>query len=53
MSRQLWYTDGGTLDNEPLGRALDLVAEAQDSDQVSRLHVLIHPHPTGAPTDDA
>ena len=53
VTRQLWYTDGGTLDNEPLGRALNLVDDAGDSDQVTRLHVLIHPHPTGAPTGDA
>ncbi len=52
-SRQLWYTDGGTLDNEPLGRALNLVGDPGDPDQVTRLHVLIHPHPTGAPLDDA
>ena len=54
-SGQLWYTDGGTLDNEPLGRSLNMVADAdaQAADTVRRLHVLIHPHPTGAPTDDS
>lgn len=54
-SNQFWYTDGGTLDNEPLGRTLDIVNELDrgGQDDFRRLHVLIHPHPTGAPTGDA
>ena len=47
--KRMWYTDGGTLDNEPLGRTLDLANEAdQAADAGQRLHVLIHPHPTAA-----
>lgn len=51
-----WYTDGGTLDNEPLGRALevsnDLDADAPDG--APRLHLLINPVPeTPAHEDDA
>jgi len=47
--KQMWYTDGGTIDNEPLGRTLDLtnrVDEGAGDDR--RLHLLIHPHPTAA-----
>jgi predicted acylesterase/phospholipase RssA len=49
-SKYLWYTDGGTIDNEPLGRALDLT-EAIDGDaakgigSASRLHLMITPDP--------
>lgn len=49
-NRSLWFTDGGTLDNEPLGRTLDLT-NAVDADAerpCQRLHLLIHPHPTAA-----
>ncbi len=51
--RSLWYTDGGTLDNEPLGRTLDLTNRADtDADAgCQRLHLLIHPHPTAAVRD--
>lgn len=53
-SNELWYTDGGTLNNEPLGRTLDLTNTLDSTgDGFERLHVLIHPHPTGSPTDDA
>jgi Patatin-like phospholipase len=49
--RSFWFTDGGTLDNEPLGRTLDLTNEADADDVPSqRLHLLIHPHPTAALT---
>lgn len=45
----LWYTDGGTLDNEPLGRTLDmsnaLDDSAPDANSIRRLHLLIHPQP--------
>ena len=49
--RSFWYTDGGTLDNEPLGRTLDLTNELDADDAAcQRLHLLIHPHPTAAVT---
>jgi predicted acylesterase/phospholipase RssA len=51
----LWYTDGGTVDNEPLGHTLD-VANALDSERVDgahRVHILIHPDPTGGMTGTA
>ncbi len=47
----LWYTDGGTLDDEPFGRALRLVAEAEADpathtrDLDERLFVLVEPEP--------
>jgi predicted acylesterase/phospholipase RssA len=48
----LWYTDGGTIDNQPLGRALDLSnqvdAETDDpalDEPPVRLHLLITPDP--------
>jgi predicted acylesterase/phospholipase RssA len=49
-SNYLWYTDGGTIDNEPLGRTLDLTqdidAAADDPlDAAARLHLLITPDP--------
>jgi predicted acylesterase/phospholipase RssA len=40
-----WYTDGGTVDNEPLGRTIDLAQDIASDDD--RLYVLIHPG--GAP----
>jgi len=49
-SGQLWYTDGGMLDSEPLTRTLELVREL-DRDLGSdarRVQLLVHPHPTGA-----
>lgn len=51
-SKHLWYTDGGILDSEPLTRTLDLVREVDlDSpSEARRLQLLVHPHPTGAPT---
>lgn len=51
----LWYTDGGTLDNEPLGRALGLSNEIDGADagDHERLHLLISPAPeTPARADD-
>jgi hypothetical protein len=49
-SKLLWYTDGGTIDNEPLGRALDMTETLDDSGDselgdASRLHLLITPDP--------
>lgn len=43
----IWYTDGGTVDNEPLGRTIDLAGNVTSDDD--RLYLLIHPDP-GAPT---
>jgi predicted acylesterase/phospholipase RssA len=49
-----WFTDGGTLDNEPLGRTLDLANEADaDGAPSQRLHLLIHPHPAAAIHDQS
>jgi predicted acylesterase/phospholipase RssA len=48
----LWYTDGGTIDNEPLGRAFDVSNELDLDGTGQRLHLLIHPHPA-APLHDA
>jgi len=39
-----WYTDGGTVDNEPLGRTIDL-AQRIDGGGDKRLYLLIHPDP--------
>ncbi len=43
-----WYTDGGTIDNEPFGRMLDLIAELGDDDD-ARLLLMVHPTPTTFP----
>jgi predicted acylesterase/phospholipase RssA len=47
----LWYTDGGTIDNEPLGRTFDITNEIDADGTGRRLHLLIHPHPTALSTD--
>jgi hypothetical protein len=51
----LWYTDGGTIDNEPLGHTLDLTNDLDRgcSADTLRTHVLIHPDPSGAPSGTA
>ena len=46
---KFWYTDGGTVDNEPLGRAIDLASDIASDDD--RVYLLIHPDP-GAPSAD-
>ena len=38
---RLWYTDGGLLDNEPLGRCVDVVAELDGGQAPSRLVMLV------------
>ena len=43
---ELWYTDGGTIDNEPLGRALDMTGRLDESSQGRRLNLLIVPDPS-------
>jgi predicted acylesterase/phospholipase RssA len=53
----LWYTDGGTIDNEPIGRTIGLAneidARTRLDDKDQRLHLLIHPHPTAPATGAA
>jgi len=52
--RVFWFTDGGILDNEPLGRTFDLTNGINADDTPSqRLHLLIHPHPTAAIHDQS
>jgi hypothetical protein len=41
----LWYTDGGTIDNEPLGRTFDIANSIDVDGGGRRIHLLIHPHP--------
>lgn len=43
-----WYTDGGTLDNEPFGRLLDTIGSHADDDG-HRILLLVHPIPTVCP----
>jgi hypothetical protein len=50
-SGSLWYTDGGTIDNEPLGRTFGIANDIDADGQGRRIHVLIHPHPTQASRD--
>ena len=45
---EFWYTDGGTVNNEPLGRSIDLAGGVTSGDD-ERVHLLIHPDP-GAPS---
>jgi predicted acylesterase/phospholipase RssA len=40
---KFWYTDGGTVDNEPLGRTIDLAQSVGSDDD--RVYLLIHPDP--------
>jgi predicted acylesterase/phospholipase RssA len=47
---KFWYTDGGTVDNEPIGRTIDLAQQVDTDDE--RVVVLIHPNP-GAPSPAA
>ena len=47
---RFWYTDGGTVNNEPLGRTIDLVGGIPDDPDAKRLYLLIHPDPS-APAD--
>jgi hypothetical protein len=52
----LWFTDGGTIDNEPLGRTMDIANELDSLDSGDplgsddcRIHLLIHPFPSAPP----
>jgi hypothetical protein len=46
----LWYTDGGTVDNQPLGRALGMTNALDDAFTGERLHLLVIPDPPFAIT---
>src|SRR6266508_5055994 len=39
----LWYTDGGTIDNEPLGFTFGITNDIDADGRGRRLHLLIHP----------
>jgi predicted acylesterase/phospholipase RssA len=46
---KFWYTDGGTVDNEPIGRTIDLAQQVGSTDD--RVFLLVHPAPaTPSPT---
>lgn len=51
-SNVLWFTDGGAVDNEPLGRTLRM-SNAIDAERSTmdhrRVHVLVHPFPSSPP----
>jgi len=49
----LWYTDGGIIDNEPLGRTFSITSDIDADGRGRRLHLLIHPHPTALLADAA
>ena len=40
---KIWYSDGGTIDNEPLGRTIEMATASNTAD--ARLYLLIHPNP--------
>jgi len=42
----VWYTDGGTVDNEPLGRAIDLFSDIAVADDDDRVVVLLDTEPS-------
>ena len=45
-----WYSDGGDMDNQPLGRLLDLIAEIPESAQDNRVIVMLNIEPGAPPT---
>jgi predicted acylesterase/phospholipase RssA len=45
----LWYVDGGVLENEPLGRCLDLVRQADVAGGETRLVLVVRPEPDAPP----
>lgn len=53
-SFKVWYSDGGDLDNQPLGRLLDLIADIDDASgkppDLDRVIVLLNIEPGGPPT---
>ena len=49
----LWYSDGGDVNNQPLGRLLDLIERIDaepDAQQDNRIIVVLNIEPEGAPT---
>jgi hypothetical protein len=46
-----WYTDGGTVNNEPFGRLLDVIGG--EDPRANRLLLLVHPSATKPPPVDA
>ena len=52
---ELWYTDGGLVDREPLGRCLGLAraADAGEHDGISRVLLLVEPDVDVAPGIDS
>jgi hypothetical protein len=48
----LWYTDGGTLKNEPIGQAINIATPLDAGFDGDRLYLLVHPHPDGVPSKD-
>jgi hypothetical protein len=41
----LWYTDGGLLDREPLGRCIELMRDLDRGDESERVVLLLRPEP--------
>ena len=48
----LWYSDGGLVNREPLGRCLSLVREETDARFNARLVLVVRPFPDHAPPAD-
>ena len=49
----LWYSDGGLVNREPLGRCLSLIRDSEGTDCDSRLVLVVRPFPDHAtPADD-
>jgi len=46
----LWYSDGGDLDNQPLGRLLDLVQQVHEQPGDERFIVVLNIEPAAPPT---
>jgi predicted acylesterase/phospholipase RssA len=56
-SKFFWYTDGGTIDNQPLGRAMGMSQEVDCAEgdvlgRAARLHMMITPDPARPVLDD-
>ncbi|HKA03009.1 MAG TPA: patatin-like phospholipase family protein [Acidimicrobiales bacterium] len=44
-----WYTDGGTIDNEPFGKLLDLISDRDPGSDFRRILLSVQPTPTTTP----
>jgi predicted acylesterase/phospholipase RssA len=44
-----WYTDGGTIDNEPFGKLLDLISDDDSDADFRRILLSVQPTPTATP----